>query len=270
MGSKKEGSPSKNIISDEKDDSKKYPIEANGVELMLGGMFSAIALVSPRKGLNLYETPAKYLSVSATILFVYYALLTFADIYCFRAPANRQRRSKSIKDRLGAVLKMALATLASGVAISLVLVLFGAPALSQHMETFTAAVNVAFLSVTPAILLLKPEVNAWRKALLAVSPKTVPEKWASGMFWCTMCVSWAAAYFIPMDWDRPWQKWPIPIVMGAFLGNLVGLLFVTIRCLVIPLARADFLETERIKREMIRQPVSNRSTQSDDEPKKQK
>ncbi|KAJ1817597.1 hypothetical protein LPJ75_001671, partial [Coemansia sp. RSA 2598] len=61
MDTTKEGSVSKTGIFADEDDSKKYPIEANGVELMLGGMFSAIALVSPRKGLNLYENPVKYL-----------------------------------------------------------------------------------------------------------------------------------------------------------------------------------------------------------------
>ncbi|KAJ1820563.1 hypothetical protein LPJ56_003409 [Coemansia sp. RSA 2599] len=73
-----------------------------------------------------------------------------------------------------------------------------------------------------------------------------------------------------MDWDRPWQKWPIPIIMGAFLGNLFGLLFVAIRCLVLPLARADFQESERIKREMTRAPIPTRAARPVEEPKKQK
>ncbi|KAJ2704787.1 hypothetical protein FB645_002977 [Coemansia sp. IMI 203386] len=248
------------------DDSKKYPIEANSVELMLGGMFSAIALVSPRQGLNLYETPVKYLCVSAILLFIYYAALAFADIYCFQAPASRQqRRAKTISDRFHAVIKMALATLMAAAFISVLFILFGAPALSQHGETYAAAVNVALLGVTPVVLTLKPEIGAWRRGLLG--PKSVPEKWAAGLFWCTMVTCWAAAYFVPMDWDRPWQKWPIPIVFGAFLGNLIGLLFVAVWCLVIPLARADFQETERIKREMIRAPLPAGSSRAGQEKK---
>ncbi|KAI8322647.1 hypothetical protein GQ54DRAFT_297255 [Martensiomyces pterosporus] len=240
-------------------DHKLYPIEPNGIELMLGGMASAMALVSPRKGLNLYENPTKYLAFSASILFGYYSILAFADIYCFRVPEGK-RKSKTIGARAKQVVLAGLATLAAAAAISAVFVLFGAPALSQHSETFMGALNVALLGVTPAILTLKADLSAWRKALLSNEEKTLPEKWASGFFWCTIVTSWIFAYFIPMDWDRPWQKWPIPIVGGAYLGNLIGLLYVLMRCFIIPMARADFEESERTKRQMAREMAGSKST----------
>ncbi|KAJ1728249.1 Glycosylphosphatidylinositol (GPI) anchor assembly protein [Coemansia biformis] len=225
----------------------RYPIEPNGMELALGGMASALALITPRKGLNLYDHPTKYLSVSASILFGYYAILAFADVYCFKIPSARARRA-SVGARIQKVLTMGLATALAAGAIAVGLVLFGAPAASQHGETAMAAVNIALLAVTPAILTLKPEANAWRRALLSTETKTLPEKWAAGFFWCTMLFAWSAALFIPMDWDRPWQKWPIPIVGGAYLGNLVGLLFVLVRCFVLPIARADYEQAGRDSR----------------------
>ncbi|KAJ1845990.1 Glycosylphosphatidylinositol (GPI) anchor assembly protein [Coemansia sp. RSA 2703] len=257
MPPKKPSSTETLTVGSSEYDSKMYPVEPNGIELMLGGMFSAMALVSPRRGLNLYESPVKYLSVSATVLFGYYAILTFADIYCFKVSDNQRRRTQTLGSRSAAVLKMGVATLVSALVLSIVFVLFGAPIFSQHGETYMAAVNVSFLAVTPAILTLKADIGSWRKALLSLQPKTLPEKWAAGFFWCTMVTCWAGAYFVPMDWGRPWQRWPIPIVGGAFLGYLIGLLFVAIRCFVIPLGRADFNETERLKREMTRQPPPN-------------
>ncbi|KAJ2041600.1 Glycosylphosphatidylinositol (GPI) anchor assembly protein [Coemansia sp. RSA 455] len=233
-------------------DHKLYPIDANGIELMLGGMASAMALVSPRKSLNIYDNPVKYLTVTATVLFGYYAILAFAGIYCFKAPTSR-RRPTPAGTRITAVIYMGVATLAASLVISIGLVLFGAPFASQHAETFMAALNMALLGVTPAILTLKPSPEAWRKALISGEPKSVPELWAAGLFWSTFVASWAAAYFIPLDWDRPWQKWPIPIVGGAFLGNLAGLLYVLLRCFILPLARADYAETERSKRDMVRE-----------------
>ncbi|KAJ2687620.1 hypothetical protein IWW39_002802 [Coemansia spiralis] len=233
-------------------DHKLYPIDANGIQLMLGGMASAIALVSPRKSLNIYDSPVKYLTVTATVLFLYYAILAFAGIYCFKVPTTR-RKSMSTGARIAAVLYMGVATVVASLAISLGLVLFGAPLASQHAETFMAALNMALLGVTPAILTLKPSTEAWVKALLSGESKSVPELWAAGLFWSTFVASWSAAYFIPLDWDRPWQKWPIPTVGGAFLGNLAGLLYVLLCCFVLPLARADYAETEHSKRTMVRE-----------------
>ncbi|KAI9500627.1 hypothetical protein GGI25_004074 [Coemansia spiralis] len=234
-------------------DHKKYPLEANGIELMLAGMANAMSLVTPRKGLNIYANPVKYLSVTASVLFGYYAILTFADIYCFKV-TDARRRSKPLAARVRSVLGMALATLVAAAVIALGFVLFGAPVGSQHAETLMAALNVALLAVTPVILTLKRDIGSWRRALLSVEAKSIPEKWAAGFFWCTMTTTWAAAYFVPMDWGRPWQRWPIPIVGGAFLGNLISLLFVALRCFVLPMARADFQESERIKVQMTREP----------------
>jgi len=27
---------------------------------------------------------------------------------------------------------------------------------------------------------------------------------------------------IPLDWNKPYQIWPIPCILGAVIGNLVG------------------------------------------------
>ncbi|KAJ1892361.1 hypothetical protein LPJ66_006390 [Kickxella alabastrina] len=238
---------------------KQYPVEPNGIELILGGIFSSLALFSPRKGLNLYESPVKYLSVSAGVLLGYYAILTFADIYCFKVSDRARRQAKTMGGRLRDVLNMILSTLAAATAIYIGFVLFGAPVATQQGETAMAAIVVALLAVTPAILTLEAKVGAWHRALLSVDSKTLPEKWAAGFFWSTMVTSWAFAYFMPMDWDRPWQKWPIPIVGGAFLGYLIGLFVVGIRCFVLPLARADFIETEESKLEMTRVPPNSKA-----------
>ncbi|KAJ1664807.1 hypothetical protein IW140_005592 [Coemansia sp. RSA 1813] len=261
MSARKSTKPTESSSSSSKDNSKevgplpehkKYPLEANGIELMLGGMANAMSLVTPRKGLNIYDNPVKYLSATASVLFGYYAILAFADIYCFKV-AQRPNRI-SVARRLGKIATMGAATFAASLVLMSVFILFGAPAGSQHMETLMAAINLALLAITPAILTLKPSVGAWQRALLSLEPnKTIPEKWASGFFWCTMVTTWAAAYFVPMDWGRPWQRWPIPIVGGAFLGNLISLLYVALRCLIIPIARADFQDSENEKRQLARE-----------------
>ena len=38
----------------------------------------------------------------------------------------------------------------------------------------------------------------------------------------TIVGAWVGAIPIPLDWDREWQKWPVTVVTGAYLGWAVG------------------------------------------------
>jgi len=38
----------------------------------------------------------------------------------------------------------------------------------------------------------------------------------------TIVGAWTGAIPIPLDWDREWQKWPVTVVTGAYLGWAVG------------------------------------------------
>ncbi|KAG8379651.1 hypothetical protein BUALT_Bualt07G0111200 [Buddleja alternifolia] len=35
--------------------------------------------------------------------------------------------------------------------------------------------------------------------------------------------AWFGAWPMPLDWERPWQEWPICVTYGAILGYLVGM-----------------------------------------------
>ena len=34
--------------------------------------------------------------------------------------------------------------------------------------------------------------------------------------------SWCGAYLLALDWDRPWQAYPLPPVFGAIAGYIMG------------------------------------------------
>lgn len=38
----------------------------------------------------------------------------------------------------------------------------------------------------------------------------------------TCLASWMSSAAFPLDWDRPWQQFPVPVVVGAVLGHCVG------------------------------------------------
>jgi phosphatidylinositol glycan class F len=41
--------------------------------------------------------------------------------------------------------------------------------------------------------------------------------------------AWLGAFVIPLDWDRWWQRYPIPCAFGSTFGFLAGLLYVWLR-----------------------------------------
>ncbi|KAF3321094.1 phosphatidylinositol-glycan biosynthesis class F protein [Carex littledalei] len=36
--------------------------------------------------------------------------------------------------------------------------------------------------------------------------------------------AWLGAWPMPLDWERPWQEWPICVTYGAIAGHLIGML----------------------------------------------
>lgn len=37
--------------------------------------------------------------------------------------------------------------------------------------------------------------------------------------------AWVGAVPIPLDWDRDWQRWPVTVLAGAYIGWAVGKTF---------------------------------------------
>ena len=58
----------------------------------------------------------------------------------------------------------------------------------------------------------------WREVASAYSPIDEVFGGAVGCF----LGAWLGAVPIPLDWDREWQKWPVTIVTGAYMGYVVG------------------------------------------------
>lgn len=121
------------------------------------------------------------------------------------------------------------AALLLGVAVALiaaVCILFGAPILSDHLETATLAATIVTLTVAPFVLYLGAtgtlqylfcegfELSApvQRSYLDAIH--------ASAVF--TLLGAWASSVVMPLDWDRSWQTYPIPNMCGAIGGHLLG------------------------------------------------
>ncbi|KAK7493427.1 hypothetical protein BaRGS_00015327 [Batillaria attramentaria] len=103
-------------------------------------------------------------------------------------------------------------------------VLFGAPAIEATAETFHFALLLTALAVVPACFVLGPDLGRWSTVFILGKPSLGPETAVFITGICTLVGAWLGAVPIPLDWDRPWQVWPVSCVLGSLFGYCVGLL----------------------------------------------
>ncbi|KAF2734494.1 GPI-anchor biosynthesis protein-like protein [Polyplosphaeria fusca] len=117
-----------------------------------------------------------------------------------------------------AFLSLISSTLPGIPVLALSLLLFGAPVTTHHAETLLAAAHISFLATLPLVYVHGVDGGRWREIVAA-------QVHIDEVFGCTLGTlvgAWLGAVPIPLDWDREWQKWPITIVTGAYIGFTVG------------------------------------------------
>ncbi|KAJ4984552.1 GPI biosynthesis protein family Pig-F [Stagonosporopsis vannaccii] len=117
-----------------------------------------------------------------------------------------------------AFLSLLLTALASTPLLTAILVLFGAPVTTHHSHTLLAGAHIAVLSTLPLVYVHGVSGETWREAVALLLP--IDEVY--GGLIGTVLGAWLGAVPIPLDWDREWQKWPVTIVTGAYVGYAVG------------------------------------------------
>ena len=68
-----------------------------------------------------------------------------------------------------------------------------------------------------------PTRREWHRVLLLGGGAFHPVDfvWFGGA-WGAALGAWAGAMPIPLDWDRPWQRWPVSCVLGTAMGAMAG------------------------------------------------
>ncbi|KAE8150794.1 GPI biosynthesis protein family Pig-F-domain-containing protein [Aspergillus avenaceus] len=116
------------------------------------------------------------------------------------------------------VLSLILTTLLATPVLTLLLVLFGAPATTHHAQTVLAGAHMAVLASPPLIYVHGVDGSVWREVWGANRPGDVV--WGGALGTCVG--AWFGAVPVPLDWDRPWQAFPITVLVGAYIGYAVG------------------------------------------------
>jgi len=102
--------------------------------------------------------------------------------------------------------------------LTALLILFGAPLTTHIPHTALCAAHISLLTSLPLIYVYGVETDKWRRIAALMVP--VDEVFGAAVGGCLG--AWVGAVPIPLDWDREWQRWPVTIVTGAFLGWAVG------------------------------------------------
>ncbi|KAJ6037406.1 hypothetical protein N7540_001685 [Penicillium herquei] len=119
-----------------------------------------------------------------------------------------------------AFLSLALTFFLATPVIAVLLVLFGAPLTTHNYETVLCAAHMALLSSSGLIYVHGIDASVWKEVWGFARP--IDAVWGSAFG--TVLGAWFGAIPIPLDWDRPWQAFPITILAGAYMGYVVGTL----------------------------------------------
>ncbi|KAH9934199.1 GPI biosynthesis protein family Pig-F-domain-containing protein [Fomitopsis serialis] len=170
------------------------------------------------------------------------------------AEVSKDKLERSIfnSQRVAAATHASLTTFAASLAFYMVIVLFGAPLASHALHTYFLALLLALLIAwTPAYILGAPTLGSstealvirltWIRLFAELRPRTPIERAMvypaiGAVFGC-----WSGAIPIGLDWERPWQAWPLTPAYGAVVGYIVGSLGAFLVSAVVWLAETDVL-----------------------------
>lgn len=132
------------------------------------------------------------------------------------------KKNKGSKSRVGDIAKAFGFLLGVMFCFFVGIILFGAPVLDCHEETLMLSTLLTLLTVFP--LIAHTGVESSMQLLFGVrnfNRDTIIEMLVNNAL-LTVCGAWLGAVVIPLDWNTPWQQWPIPCYLGAIGGYLLS------------------------------------------------
>ncbi|KAI9035602.1 PIG-F family protein [Aspergillus affinis] len=138
--------------------------------------------------------------------------------YRRRSAKNDSSSGSFVAKLIPALLSLILTFLLATPVFAALLVLFGAPITTHHLQTLLCAAHMALLTSTGLIYVHGVDGSVWKEVWGAARPLDVVWGGALG----TGLGAWLGAVPIPLDWDRPWQAYPITILVGAYIGYALG------------------------------------------------
>ncbi|KAJ5573368.1 Glycosylphosphatidylinositol anchor biosynthesis protein 11 [Penicillium hispanicum] len=138
--------------------------------------------------------------------------------YRRKQPAGKHHWAGIWAKLMPAFLSLSLSSLLATPVLAALLVLFGAPLTTHNLETLLCAAHMALLSATALVYVHGVDGSVWKEVWGIARP--ADSVWGGALG--TGLGAWFGAIPIPLDWDRPWQAFPITILIGAYIGYALG------------------------------------------------
>ncbi|GJN87227.1 hypothetical protein Rhopal_000172-T1 [Rhodotorula paludigena] len=160
---------------------------------------------------------------------------TWAKALRGEAPASFKKRSSGGKGGVAGGLdttfvpQAVMVTLLGAAFFHACAVLLGASLTTNVTSTFLMSLLLSLLSITPLAIAIPPftspqERYTWLRLFSSLSPNDNLEIALLAPALGAIVGCWAGAIPIPLDWDRPWQRWPTTCILGALGGHAAGTL----------------------------------------------
>ncbi|XP_044011129.1 phosphatidylinositol-glycan biosynthesis class F protein [Aphidius gifuensis] len=131
---------------------------------------------------------------------------------------SRKPWSRTLKE----VIKFTVLTILISLIYYIIIVLFGAPLSSHREETTMLSITLTTLTFIAPCLHLGVDTTLGLLSKLNAKNDNIIVDAICLNIKLTLLGCWLGAIVIPLDWDRPWQEWPISCIIGSFFGYMIA------------------------------------------------
>uniref|UniRef100_A0A7N0VC70 Phosphatidylinositol-glycan biosynthesis class F protein n=1 Tax=Kalanchoe fedtschenkoi TaxID=63787 RepID=A0A7N0VC70_KALFE len=155
---------------------------------------------------------------------------TLRHFFVIQAPIvilvfSRFRRDPEQCSYLKAMIRGVLGTFAGALVNALVAIALGAPVgLNYLPKTVYWSLLISSLTFVPAACVFGASWKDWRRLFAHTKPVDLVDYMICVPAHGAIVGSWFGAWPMPLDWERPWQEWPICVSYGTMVGYVAGML----------------------------------------------
>ncbi|CCH60140.1 hypothetical protein TBLA_0C03370 [Henningerozyma blattae CBS 6284] len=144
------------------------------------------------------------------LLYLLIPLQIIYTIFQFSSNFSNSNNSKKISKRtinLTLILVVPITMVFAAIPIGLLVILFGGPILENYKKTILLSLNLSNLLLPIIYLSFNKQISI-----------DIGKQYAVSIF----LGCWLSSIVIPLDWDRPWQMYPVPLMVGGYLGSILS------------------------------------------------